>query len=62
MFYLTTNFERQKLRLRKAKKLFHNAYAYAEMPIPRFSNGLLKPVFVIQKNKEPAAFRTLTNI
>ena len=30
------------------------------MPMPRFPNGLLKPVFVIQKNKEEHSepFRT----
>ena len=46
MFYLTRNFERQKLRLQKAKKIYNadadadvNANADAEMPMPRFGNG-----------------------
>ena len=52
MFYFLRNFERQKLRLRKAKKLFYNANADAEMPMPIFPNGLLKPVLVIQKNEK----------
>ena len=47
MFYFMRNFERQKLRLQKAKELFYNA----EMPMPRFPNGLLKPVLVIQKKE-----------
>ena len=38
MFYLTGNFESQKLRLRKTKE-FNNADADAEMPMPRFPNG-----------------------
>ena len=52
MLYFIRNFERQKLRLLKAKKLFYNADTDAAMPMPRFANGLLKPVLVIQKNKE----------
>ena len=45
---------RQKLRLQKAKKYF-------TMPMPRFPNGLLKPVFVIQKNKEAYSERCQTS-
>ena len=52
MLYCIRNLERQKLRLRKAKKILYNADADCEMPMPRFPNGQLKPVFVIQKNKE----------
>ena len=46
MFYLTRIFDRQILRLRKAKKIYNadadadvNADADAEMPMPRFLNG-----------------------
>ena len=46
MFYLTRNFERQKLRLQKAKKIYNadadadvNVNADAEMSMPRFGNG-----------------------
>ena len=48
MFYFSRNFERQKLRLWKAKKKYNadpdahadiNANADAEMPMPRFPNG-----------------------
>ena len=42
MFYFTRNFEMQKLRLRKAKKIHNadvNADADAEMPMPRFPNS-----------------------
>ena len=51
MFYFIRNFDRQKLRLWKAKKLFYNADTNSEMPMPRVSDGLLKPVFVTQKSK-----------
>ena len=47
MFYFIRNFEGQKLRLRKAKKLFYNT----EMRMPRFPNGLLKSLFVTQKKE-----------
>ena len=46
MFYFTRNFERQKLRLQKVKKIYNTdadvhvtADADAEMPMPRFPNG-----------------------
>ena len=46
MFYLTRNFERQKLRLQKVQKTYDtdadanvNADADAEMLMPRFPNG-----------------------
>ena len=38
MFYFTRNFERQKLRLRKAKKKNYGD-ADAEMPMPKFAIG-----------------------
>ena len=43
MFYFTRNFKRQKLRLRKAKKISDaDADVNAEMPMPRFPNGPLE--------------------
>ena len=53
MLYCKRYFERQKLRLQKARKKLYNADGDVEMPMPRFPNGLLKPVFVIQAHSKP---------
>ena len=36
----------------KGKKIFYNTDTDSKMPMPRFPNGLLNPVFVIQEIKE----------
>ena len=41
--------------------MFYNADTDGEMPMQRFPNGLLKPVFVIQKNEEAYSERCQTS-
>ena len=41
--------------------MFYNADTDGKMPKQRFPNGLLKPVFVIQKNKEAYSERCQTS-